>query len=200
MTSQRRQVDVYCEDVGHESLVRALLERLGRQEGVSLELRVQSGRGGKGKALREFEVWQRQRRRGAGHSPDLLVVVIDANCQGWNAVHSAVESKIDLALHPAVVVGCPDPHLERWLMADPVAFERVVGKKPRRDPGKCDRAAYKRLLEASLSDAGAAVLTGPMEYAPELIAAMDLFAAGKRRPELRQFAEALTSALRRMRG
>lgn len=198
----RPQIDLYCEDRGHEQFVRALLGRLAQEFGFRLNLRAVSGRGGHGKALTEFRGWQRAvstEWNRAHEIPDLLVLLIDANCTGWAQAHREIKSSIDLAIFPRYAIGCPDPHIERWCLADPVAIQEVLGIQAPADPGKCERHLYKQLLRRTILDADQPILTSEMEYAPDLVAAMDLFRAGKNQPSLKHFADEIRSALQSLR-
>lgn len=194
--ASRVRVDLFCEDLGHEQFCRALISRLARQEGVGLSLSVQSGRGGAGRALQELKAWQRAARKLAPEGPDLLVVVLDANCEGWNAARNAVAKTVDASIFPRSVVGCPDPHIERWCIADPPTFRTVVGGDAPADPGKCEKNLYKRLLREAIERAGQVVLGDGMEFAPDLVEAMDLYRAARAQQSLRNFVDELTGALR----
>lgn len=81
-------------------------------------------------------------------------------------------------------------------MADPDAVREVIGIQPGPDPGKCERALYKRMLDALLGEAGAPVSSDPMEYAPDFVRATDLYRASKRQPSLGAFIDELRAALR----
>jgi hypothetical protein len=129
--------------------------------------------------------------------PDLLVVIIDANCTGWADCRRDLAEFIDLKLFSAIAIGCPDPHIERWCFADPQAIMKVLGCPCPKDPGKCERGVYKRLLRETILMAGQPILTDEMEYAPELVNEMDLFTAGKNQPSLRHFVEDVRKALQK---
>ena len=66
---------------------------------------------------------------------------------------------------------------------------------PPADPGKCERDIYKRLLRQTIQSAGQPILTNEMEYAPDLVLAMDLFRAGKNQASLRHFIDEIRKAL-----
>lgn len=190
-------LSLFCEDSGHERFVRALVKRLSREEAAPADLRTFSAEGGLGRAVEEFRRFQRALKMGlVSGSPDLLVVVIDANSHGWAERRAEIESVVEPALFPAFIVGCPDPHIERWCFADPDGFFRVVGKIPPVDPGKFERNFYKNLLRKTILEAGQPILTDAMEFAPDLVREMDLFMAGKAQPSLRHFVDSLRSALR----
>jgi hypothetical protein len=196
------RVDLYCEDQGHEQFALAVLRRLTRELRIRVDPKVQSGRGGHGRALSEFRAWQRAvSKGGTGLAvPDLLILLIDGNCQGWSAARRELEEVIDGGIFARSVVGCPDPHVERWCLADPEGFLTVVGAPPPPDPGKCERFFYKNLLRRAIRDAGQPILTNEMEYAPDLVRAMDFFRAGKNQPSLRHFVDEVQTALQSLRG
>ena len=85
-------------------------------------------------------------------------------------------------------------------MADPDAVRQVIGTQPPADPGRCERALCERMVESLLAESGAPILSDPMEYAPELVRASDLYRAGKGQPSLGAFVDTLRAALRAIGG
>jgi hypothetical protein len=198
---ERPRINLYCEDSGHEQFARALLNRLARELSLRLDIRTSSGRGGHGRAMTEFKIWQRAvgASRGIGHEvPDLLVLLIDANCTGWAQVRRDLEQSVDSTVFSRCAIGCPDPHIERWCLADPTAIQEVLGASAPPDPGKCDRHFYKQLLRKTIREAGQPILTNEMEYAPDLVEAMDLFRAGKNQASLKHFVDEIRGALQEL--
>jgi len=187
------RVDPFCEDRGHEQFVTALVKRLASEARVRLRLSTPSGRGGKGPALTALRGYQQVLESGqlGKPVPDLLVAVVDTNCSTWHEERSHVTDCINTQLFPQFVVGCPDPHVERWCIADPEGFRKVVGTPPPPDPEKCERNVYKKLLRDAIRDAGHQILTDEMEFAPDIVEAMDLFNAGKNQPSLKHFVNEL---------
>ena len=195
---ERPRIDLYCEDSGHEQFARALVGRLASEIGIRPTLQTVSGRGGHGRALTEFRAWQRAVSTGKGlrlEIPDLLVLMIDANCSNWAQARRELEDAIDGRVFPRYAIGCPDPHVERWCLADAGAIRKVLEVSAPDDPDKCERHVYKQLFRQTIRSAGQLILTSEMEYAADLVAAMDLFRAGKNQPSLRHFAEEIRSAL-----
>lgn len=196
--AERPSVVLYCEDSGHELFARALLDRVAKDLGLRMDIRTLSGRGGHGRALTEFKVWQRAITGGGGIGfdiPDLLILMIDANCKGWANVRRDLEESINGQVFPHCAIGCPDPHVERWCLADPEAVQKVLGIPAPADPGKCDRHLYKNLLRRAIHEAGQPILTTEMEYAPDFVAAMDLFRAGRNQASLKHFVDEIRRAL-----
>jgi hypothetical protein len=191
------RVALFCEDRGHEQFVRAIVDRLAGEVSLKPILQAPSARGGHGRALEEFKLWQASFLKvGRRETPDLLVLVIDANCSGWNEARGQLEAAIDESVILHYVVGCPDPHVERWYIADPTAFESVVGAKPGRDQAKCDRHFYKRLVEKAVEAAGVPLLTGTADLAPDIVESMDFYRASKNQHSLGHFVDGLRAAFR----
>jgi hypothetical protein len=189
-------VALFCEDRGHELFTRALVTRLAAEVGIEAHVRTVSATGGRGMALTQLRGWQRSFERGLTGKPDLLVVVVDGNCTTAQAKKREIEAIISPAVFPRRVVGCPDPHVERWCFADPAAFREVVGADVPPDPGKCERALYKNLLQDSLRAGGQPVLTDSMEVAPDIVRDADLYAAGAAQRSLGMFIDDLRAALK----
>lgn len=183
--AERATVDLFCEDTGHEAFARALLARLARDVGVpNPTVNARSARGGHGRVLQELKLWQRTLRRG-GTGSDLLLVMVDANGEGWLAQRRNVAQALAPGLFPATVIACPDPHVEAWIAADPAAFGLCFGCEPPPPPGRPGRDAYKAWLRHALVSADVPVLTDAMSISAEFVPHMDLFAAGKVSPSLR---------------
>jgi hypothetical protein len=192
----RVRVDLFAEDRSHEEFTRPLIQRLVAEEGGYPVIKVISAQGGHGRAVDEFKVYQRYVVRSLVRSPDLAVVVIDANCRGWNSVRAEIQAAVDPELLPPVVVGCPDPHVERWYMADPESFYEVVGASPAKERTKCDRDRYKALLSEAVLKGRNPPTLGGIEFAREIVRAMNLYRASTGIPSLRAFVNDVRDAAR----
>jgi len=184
---------LFAEDQGHAAFLRAVVERMAREEGVAVRIEEMSARGGHGRALAEFRLYCRTLDLNPA-KPGLVVIGIDANCVGWNAKRQEIRDIVSEAF-PSVIA-CPDPHVERWYMADPETFHSVVGVEPRVEQRKCERGRYKQILETAILDAGHPATLGGIEFASDLVAAMDFFRAGKNEPSLKNFLDDLRAGLR----
>lgn len=190
------RISLFCEDNGHELFARALVKKIVKKAGTRADLQVVSARGGHGRAIKELIVWQRKVLSGdLLPRPEILAVLIDGNCHGWNEARREIAKNLYVDQFPHLIIGCPDPHVERWCIADPPAFTDVVGADPFPDPGRCERGLYKRLMRQSIEDAGAIVGSEPMEFAPDIVDKMVLFRAGKNQPSLKHFVDGLKSAV-----
>lgn len=190
-------VELFVEDRAHDELLRALLERLAREEGRRFILRSRSARGGHGRALREVQLYQKamlvQDLR-----PGLVVVCIDANCKRVAEARREVIGHIDQSFAHCTVVACPDPHVERWYLADPDSFHQVVGRRPPLGRKKCERGRYKTMLARAVRDAGHPPTLGGVEFAREIADAMDLYRAGKNERSLKLFLDEVRPKIRQL--
>lgn len=183
------KVDLFAEDRAHEAFLDALVRRLFREVGTETLIRHRSPLGGHGKMLTELEAFQKiiQGRQPGIDVPDILVVARDANCQRFTQARQAVHGLIDQRVFPAFAIACPDPHIERWFLADPVSFQQVIGAESRPGRRKCERDLYKRKLADAIRRGGHPPTLGGIEFAAELIAVMDLYRAGRNEPSLQHF-------------
>ena len=192
-------IDLFVEDRAHEALLRPIVARLAREESITIRDRVISGRGGHGRAIEEFKLYQRAASSLERISAHLVVVAIDGNCSSWAAKRHEIESVAMMAVADRLITACPDPHIERWYLADPDSFHQVVGWRPQVGREKCERGHYKRLLDRAIGNGGHPPTLGGIEFATELVDAMDLYRAGRAAASLKAFLDDLRAALRRLR-
>lgn len=159
-------VDLFVEDRAHEEFLKAMLIRLAREREKPVTLRVRSARGGHGRAMEELSLYQKSvlKKLGGMTIPDLLVVAIDANCMSFNKSRKDIEEKIDARFKDRTIVACPDPHIERWYLADPDSFMQVVGFRPKVGKRKCERDRYKAILSKAVIDGGHPPTLGGIEF------------------------------------
>lgn len=191
-------IDIFVEDRAHEALLLPLVRRVAREEDVPVQVRVRSARGGHGRAIQEFRLFQTMLAKGAfeGAYPKILVVGIDGNCTTAAKKKLEITEAADEVSKGLLVAACPDPHVERWYLADPESFQTVVGHTPSVGKAKCARDHYKRLLSGAIQQGGHPATLGGIEFASELVAAMDFYRAGKNDHALRSFIDDLKVRLR----
>lgn len=194
------RVDLFAEDRGHEEFLRHLIPRIAAEAALDASVRKISARGGHGRAVSEFKTYQRVLEKVGADIPDLIVVAIDANCLGWNDFRTKLQAEIAERWTQRVIPACPDPHIERWFLADPPSFREVVGAEPQRERRKCERDRYKRLLREAVRKGGHLPTLGGVEFAREIVEAMDLYRAGRSEPSLRAFVEGFQALVRRIAG
>lgn len=182
-------VDLFVEDQAHEEFLKVMVSRIAEEEQKTIRIRVRSARGGHGRALEELSLYQKGVLKAPSQMtmPDLVFIAIDANCKRWNAARKEIEGSVAKDFKDRSIVACPDPHIERWYLADLDSFVQVVGVRPRLGKRKCLRDYYKSILSKAIIDAGYPPTLGGIEFAGELVTAMDLYRAGKVDRSLKHF-------------
>jgi len=191
-------VDIFVEDRAHEAFLVPMLQRIARDENIVISPRVRSAWGGHGRAVAELTLYQRVVEKGAPgfDPPDLLIAGIDGNCSTFAKAKKAIVAATHAPFSDRLVVACPDPHVERWYLADPESFKDVVGRRPTVGKKKCARDYYKRLLAKAVQQAGHPPTLGGIEFAAELVEGMDLYRAGRSDRSLKAFVDDLRAKLR----
>jgi hypothetical protein len=189
-------VAVFCEDSFHEAFCRAILDRLAAEFRIELEPEFRSAIGGLPKLHGEFRRFLRDIHRQRGSPPDAIVVLADANCQGYAARRSHLSE--GFALYPLLkgltVFGIPDPHIERWMLVDSQAFKRVFGRGCTLPAVKCAKDHYKKLLNKEIRNSDIEPALGGQEFAEDIVAEMD-FQRAAREPSLDRFLRDLRAVL-----
>lgn len=195
------RIDLFAEDQAHERLLDPIVKRIAKAESIGVNIRVRCARGGHGRAIREFEVYQAVAEQ-VGSSeglPDLVIVGIDGNCRTFASKRDDIRAATRRTFLDRLVIACPDPHIERWYMADPQSFTKVVGTTPTLGTKKCDRDHYKDTLAKTVRQAGHPATLKGIEFAEELVDALDLYRAAKNDRSLKAFLDDLRPALRMLR-
>jgi hypothetical protein len=167
-----REVLIFAEDAGHESVLVPLIQRFASAYGIEVAITLRNTRGGHGRALTELSRYIRALRRSRADLPDLVVVAIDGNCRGYARRKQEIDEIVG-EIADFVVSAIPDPHIERWLLLDSVAFKEVVGRGCAAPDLKCERDRYKKLLIQAVRAAGITPIVGGLEFAEELVRAMN---------------------------
>jgi hypothetical protein len=168
-----RDVILFGEDSAHESVLKAILQRISADYGVAVSVTVRSSIGGYGVALDEFAGLLREILLRNGPLPDLIILTTDSNCKGLTARLKDARKKVPPELEDRIVYAVPAPHIERWLLLDSEAFKAVLGRGCRAPDKKCKRDRYKQHLADAVRAAGLRPLLGGVEYAGDIIEQMD---------------------------
>jgi hypothetical protein len=168
-----RRIVLFVEDYGHEEFIRALIQRLGREQHIALKIVSRSVRGGYGKVVGEWRTYLRDLEREREELPDLLIVATDANCKGYKKRKREVD-EVNEKYKSFTVYAIPHPHVERWLLLDSAAFKSVMGKGCNAPDRKCSKDRYKQFLLEAMQNAGVIPPLGGVEYAEDIVNAMDL--------------------------
>lgn len=192
-------VILIAEDHAHEIFLKPMLRRLAEENATAIRIRVVSARGGHGVALQEYRTYQTTRSVLFPDDPvpDLVVVAIDGNCSTFAATRKTIEDATDTTLSDRLVAACPDPHIERWFLADPPTLKNLLGRAPVLGSEKCERHHYKKILDDTLRDSlYPEVRYDDLEFAPRVVAEMDLHRAGRNDHSLRAFVRRAREVIR----
>lgn len=171
------EIALFAEDFGQEEFLSALIERLAREERAEAVVRRRSVRGGRARALSELSQFVRDIGRSRERLPDLLVVVSDANCEGYVSRRREVEraaAGLQETKPGFLIVAVPDPHVERWMLVDSRAFKAVLGRGCDAPDSKCEKDRYKQILLDAMKAAGVVPPLGGMEFARDIVDNLDL--------------------------
>jgi hypothetical protein len=178
-------------------MIRALLQRLSLDMGfrVSISTSIKGGHGG---IITEIKGFQRAIRSGGIPSgvPDILIILRDANCGNFNNIKASIVRKLDRTLFPFIVVGCPDPHVERWLFLDSDALINVFGISTQVPSYKCEKDFYKNEFIEIVRRAGWPIIQGGIEYFQDVVKEMNLLRASRNDHSFRNFLSNLKSTLK----
>lgn len=190
-------VELFVEDTAHEVFLRPLVARLAEEEGVPVRIQVRSALGGHPRAMEEFRLYQRTAPLMAfgGGVADLVVVAIDANCSPFGKARERIRGVVQPEFEHRVITACPDPHIERWYLADLQGFRHVVGVGPAAVPKKCARGHYKQIVNSAVREAGHTAADGE-EFGGALAMEMNTYRAGQSDPSLKTFVDDFRAALR----
>ncbi len=178
-------VGYFLEDVGQEVFLQALVVRIAQDVGLdSKKLRhdARSTTGGKGRVITELRKFLRDVQSSRTTSFDILVIAIDGNCQGYLDKRKELQSIVERSgYNDAVVYAIPDPHIERWYLEDAVALAQAIGAdiNPNTPRYKCDRGRYKNALREAFKQASILPPLGGIEYAADIVRALNFYAIGK---------------------
>ena len=195
------QIGYFLEDIGQREFLLALVARVAEAQSVppgSLISDVRNATGGRGKALGEFRLFLREMWGRFRLSYDILVVAVDSNCASYQERRNEIAHIVEQVGYPRpVVCAVPDPHIERWYLADPAGLRHAIGAphEPAVPAYKCERRWYKQALLDIFRAAGLSPQAGGAEYGGDIAAAMDLYLAGKTDSALKHFVDDLRAVL-----
>lgn len=171
----RMRILYFLEDRAQEGFIKALVERIAREESIATDTLfhdIRSGRGGS-TIINEFRNFLRDSAMTGATDIDFLIVAIDGNCKRPSRRVRQLEKLIrpDHPFKSRVVYAVPDPHIERWYIMDQRAFKEGVGldKAPDLPSYKCRKDYYKRLVIQALKESDVSSLVGGAEYAERIV-------------------------------
>lgn len=187
-----KSIAAFVEDFAHRQIVGALIERVANDLNVTVTVDWRSARRGHGQVIREVREYLRDLRR-QGNLPDFIVIATDANCKGLFARSREIPTHDSPV---STVLAIPDPHVERWLLLDGQAFKTVFGEGCQAPDQKCERDRYKQALIRSIFNSGVTPSMGGIEFAGDIVTAMDLKRAAMSDPSLQRFLDDLRLQLK----
>jgi hypothetical protein len=141
----------------------------------------------------EFGEFLRDLERDRPRRPDAVLVVLDANCFGYNERKKVMDRVLQNfpQFQHIVYYAIPDPHIERWMLVDEAAFLAVFGRGCTLPALKCAKDEYKRLLAQEIRASGIEPILGGQEFAGDIVNAMNLGRAEVREASLGLFLKSL---------
>ncbi len=191
------RVGYFLEDVAQQQFVVALVQRVAINVGLDVDTlthEVRNASGGKGRAMTELKQFLRDMAKGLVSPPPVLVIAIDGNCQGYTEKQREIRQQAEKYEFPGhLTCATPDPHIERWYMADSVSFQKVTESpyQPEVPAYKCERGRYKKAMFEAMQNGA---LLGGAEFGAEIAQAMDINKAQQIDPSLRHFIDQLKEA------
>jgi len=167
------KIVVFCEDFAHEEFSKAIINKLLNEYNIQSSLDVLSGTGGHGKVETELRDFFRDITKGIISLPDLILVLIDCNCNKYKEYKRIVNKIIPNNYQTFTILGMPDPHIEKWLLVDAEAFKKTFGKGCTIPIKKCGRDYYKELLREEIRKNGIKPLIDGIEYTDDIVNNMD---------------------------
>jgi hypothetical protein len=167
------EVVLIVEDSAQELFLRPLIERLAAENKVLIHIRIKSARGGLTRVLEQLQDLQQDCSLGVVTRPDCVVVAVDSNCRGFIERRDAIDQRAG-SIKDLIIHAIADPHIERWYLLDGRAFKAAVGKGYRAPDAKCEKDRYNRLLAEAVTDAGVSPLLGGVEYAKDIVGALNI--------------------------
>jgi len=196
-------IGFFLEDSAHEQFFTTLVRRVAEETNTEVVFDVRNATGGKGRVLTELRRYLRDAQAGRVPMHPVLVVAIDGNCATYQVKRTQIEQLKDRSGYPGeLVCAVPDPHIERWYLADVEGFQlAIVGSQPPALPAyKCERGRYKQAIGQALRSAGIEAQLDIPGYAAEIVAQMNLHRAGQMDTAFKHFVADLRATLKRHTG
>ncbi len=191
----KTEISLFCEDRAHEEFIKALVNRIAKEQNIDFDLNPRVSRGGHGSVMTELKLFQMTIFKKNEVPPDLIIVAIDSNCQRHNETVKNIYNQMKKPLKYRLAAACPDPYIERWFVVDPESFAATIGIQPELTKEKCERGFYKNILRQAIRKAGHPLLLDGIEFARDIVNNMDFYRAGKNDSSLKLFLDELRALL-----
>lgn len=183
-------VALFVEDIGQVRFLTRLMERVAAEQEPSLQARIitRNATGGGARVIAELRRFVRDLPT-EEETPDLIVVALDCDCRRRSRVVRDLQKLLAGRVSSEIVFALPEPHVERWYLADQAALQRVTGAPgmPSLPPPRCRKDLFKRALADAFGAGDLYPSLGGVEYAEEIVSEMDLSVAARNDASLGAF-------------
>ena len=187
-------IGLFLEDIAHEKFITGLVQRIASEVDVHVEFDVRNATGGIPRMRGELQRFLTQCAR-AGTTPfDILVIAQDTDCRGESTIKSELDDVVQRARYTrSTIIAAPAPHIECWYLADPIAIQSVnrSSQLVAVPSSECEKDLYKRQLDEQFPFAP----FGGIEYAADIVSAMNIYQAERNVSSLGRFLRELKSTL-----
>jgi len=190
------RVALFVEDFAHEKVIGTLVKRVAEELGFTPQLDWRNATRGHGAVVGELKRYVQDLNAQGSPFPDLIIVATDANCHGLKKRKKEL-TQLNTPLAP-MIFAIPDPHVERWLLLDGAAFRKAVGVGCDAPGRKCDRKRYKKQLVDAILAAGITPSLGGIEFAEDIVQAMDLDNVAQNDRSFKDFITALRGQIKQL--
>jgi hypothetical protein len=202
MVTRGKVFTYFVEDEAQEVFIKALIQRLSTDAGISIQHNPGSVVTGGSRSLVALKTFLREEQHRRVLATDVLVLSVDGNCQGYQRKIADMNDIIQRAQYlKPFVCAVPDPHIERWYLCDHKALRQALSSSitPKPTPkNKCGRDWYKTEYHRLLKEAKIPIILNDYEHAEAIVEKMNLYEAGRNEPSLGQFLNDLRSALKNL--
>lgn len=184
-------IGLFLEDLAQAEFAHAFIDKVFSQCGIApYEMHIRNARGGKTRVYSQFRDYLKDYQGFAAVGYDLTIAMIDTDCESPPAhVVKLQRIQADCGYVSPVIYATPHPYVEAWYLADPSGVQRVAGcpATPFVPIGECNSTLYKEALINAFIAGGVVPTAGGVEYAADIVQAMNLYTATRTLPELDQF-------------
>lgn len=189
------EFDIIGEDEATERIIDALVKRQAELLGLYARQRQAFCWRGSEVARRVAE-WKAFVAR-SGYAA-FTIFALDGNGKGTSEARKKLEDLLPESRPPHYLLAIPDPHIERWVLLDGNALQRVFSAPPSPAPPGGGRDFYKNFL-AGLAQASLKTHeTDGTEYAPDITEVMDFAVAEDADRSLHLFLSSLRATLKQL--
>jgi len=195
-------IGYFLEDIAHAQFITALVNRIALEQKIAdsnLHHEIRNAIGGV--SIQEFKRFLRDYTQGRENAFDVVIAAIDSNCKSYREMRDQILQSRDQAGYGGFVVcAVPEPHVERWYLADLAACQRTLGMSnpPQCPPFSCEKGLYKRALIKAIKSTGLVPQLGGAEFGAAIATEMDFYKAGRADPSLGHFIQDMRDAFVRL--